>query len=124
MLEDAAGRVQVPAWFTVTNGTVVHLLLSVAGDRREIPAQVLALDGCVNAAEFDGRAAGTLRCFVPTQADGSPVKHIVFGYRSEGWNVELDPASLQFHPVANAATGGPRYTSADFGPLASLAEAP
>jgi hypothetical protein len=74
----------------------------------------------MNAAEFEGRAPGTVRYFGPNSSSGSPLMELVFLYRPEGWNKEFRAETGRWEEIVLKATGKPPYEPADFAPLAAM----
>lgn len=76
--------------------------------------------GRINAAEFEGRAPGTVLCFGPKGSSGKPIAELYFVHRPEGWNTLYRADTGKYEEVRHLVTNEPLYRSADFGPLAAL----
>ena len=84
------------------------------------PAKLGACMGCINAANFEGRAPGTVMFQGPQGSSGKRLAELYFVHRPEGWNTLYRADTQRYEEVRHAATGDPIYRSVDFGPLAAL----
>jgi hypothetical protein len=84
------------------------------------PATYGPLIGYVNAAEFEGKARGTVMFFGPRASSSKPVGELVFVYRPEGWNTLYRADTKRYEEVRHVPSGEPLYRFADFSPLAAL----
>jgi len=101
--------------------------ISFRQTRNNLPAipvsQIISATNTVNAAAFQGAAAGTVKFDGASSqrrlfGNGSPGWDMsyAFTYRSVGWNVAYDPAN-GWRPVNLKATSQPPFTSFDYNQL-------
>jgi hypothetical protein len=74
--------------------------------------------GCINAADFEGKARGTVMFLGPQGSSSKRVGELVFVHRPEGWNTIYRADTKRYEEVRHVGSDEPLYRYADFGPFA------